>query len=60
MGRDAKIVIHGPFDSVNTARTVKSEESLEFIKEAFKRAAHIYLGPVPKAPIFDEIVHASY
>uniref|UniRef100_A0A9J2PQ11 PAP-associated domain-containing protein n=1 Tax=Ascaris lumbricoides TaxID=6252 RepID=A0A9J2PQ11_ASCLU len=55
LGRDAKIVIHGPFDSVNTARTVKSEESLEFIKEAFKRAAHIYLGPVPKAPIFDEI-----
>uniref|UniRef100_A0A915CJR9 PAP-associated domain-containing protein n=1 Tax=Parascaris univalens TaxID=6257 RepID=A0A915CJR9_PARUN len=44
--RNAKIVIHGPFDSVNTARTVKSEESFELIKEAFKRAAHIYLGPV--------------
>ncbi|KHN87102.1 Poly(A) RNA polymerase gld-2 -like protein A [Toxocara canis] len=58
--RTEKMMIRGPVDSVNVARTVKTDASLELIVDAFKRAAHIYLGPVPKAPLFNEIVHASY
>ncbi|VDM46799.1 unnamed protein product [Toxocara canis] len=56
--RTEKMMIRGPVDSVNVARTVKTDASLELIVDAFKRAAHIYLGPVPKAPLFNEIVHA--